>query len=378
MVILLIYTSQVQVTHTITVNTPLLEVYSSLYEKYAETLTCPCTNIAIEQQEFISLIPTFHQICHSDFVTSNWLSYLNAVSRYLLSSDFRETGSLLFQILTSFCQLAQDAINSSLPKFYSTRFVSNHVTDIKLLNKESQSRIQLYILTTANEFAYSFDFIRDATFLNALLSGLLTNFNFGIAGYDSYLSGYRLSQMPKSYNQSYNCDCSLTASCVSSAAISDNITGDVLFVIPGLYTGCQLVEAMRQSNLECLYNQTCLNQIHNYIQSPVSFNITALNTSVFSRYNPSTTISQLLANLMVESWVQNVSYSAYYHQCQPIQCTYMKIEKNEAIYIITTSIGLFGGLYKVLYFLTPIIVEIIRRRRGKVNSIVVITIRRTT
>jgi hypothetical protein len=106
-VILVIYISQVPVTHTIILNKPLLSVYLSHYEKYAETLTCPCSNIAIAQKEFISLTPTFHQICESDFVKINWLSYLNGASTYLLSSDFRVTGGVLFQILTSFCHLAQ-------------------------------------------------------------------------------------------------------------------------------------------------------------------------------------------------------------------------------------------------------------------------------
>ena len=61
LLILLVYTSQVRVTHTITVDSPSVEVYSSLYEKHPDTLTCPCTNIAIAQEEFISLVPTFHQ-----------------------------------------------------------------------------------------------------------------------------------------------------------------------------------------------------------------------------------------------------------------------------------------------------------------------------
>jgi len=335
-------------------------------------LTCPCKNIAIAQQEFISLTPTFHQICASDFVKSSWLSYLNAATHYLISSDFQDTGSLLFQILTSFCQLAQDTIKDSLPKFYSTSFVSYDVIDMELLNNQSQSLIELYILTTGNQFSYSFDFIRDAISGNGFLSGILTNFNLGFT-YDSSQGGYRIVPKYKTYNEPYMCDCSITSSCVSPAAIHDNVTGNIIFVIPGLFTGCLLVEAMRQSNLQCLYNQTCLNQIKNYTRPSVPSSAKALDTSIRSRYNVSTNISEILANLMVETWIENISYSGYYNQCQPVHCTYTTVGKNSVIYIVTALFGLCGGLCKALYFLIPNIVKIIRRRRGKAYTVKILS-----
>ncbi|CAF5097349.1 unnamed protein product [Rotaria sp. Silwood1] len=134
MVILLIYTSQVQVAHTITVNTPLLEVYSSLYEKYAETLSCPCTNIAIEQQEFISLIPTFHQICDSDFVDPRWpMGIQNTMQLfdYIYNRDFRMRGYSLFQALVSICALAKVSIGNALIDFKSTTFISKNLLSEK-------------------------------------------------------------------------------------------------------------------------------------------------------------------------------------------------------------------------------------------------------
>jgi len=55
LVILVIYTSQTQTTHIITVNAPSIAIYSSLYQQYGEKLTCPCTTIATAQKEFISV-----------------------------------------------------------------------------------------------------------------------------------------------------------------------------------------------------------------------------------------------------------------------------------------------------------------------------------
>ena len=117
-IILLVYTSQVKMTLSITHNSPTLELYQSLYEDYGKTLVCPCTNIAIAQKQFISLTRTVHQICRSDFITDKWFSFLNAASTLYISSDFRFTGSLLFQIIASFCHLSDDAIQNGLNRFF--------------------------------------------------------------------------------------------------------------------------------------------------------------------------------------------------------------------------------------------------------------------
>ncbi|UJR29660.1 hypothetical protein I4U23_017208 [Adineta vaga] len=278
---------------------------------------------------------------------------------------FRVIGSLIFQILSSFCRLAQDSINSSLPKFYSTRFISNELMYQELLNNQSQSSIDLYIQTTAENFAYSFNSIRDTAFGNGLVSGLLTNFDFEITQYIPLFSGHRVIYKPTIYKQPYTCDCSVTPTCISPIEIHDNITGDVVFIVPGLYKGCLLVEAVRQSNLQCLYSQACLEQINQFIQSSISFHVTPLNVSILSRYNITTNINELLGNLMTESWIKNISYSSYYYECKPSQCTYTKVGKNNAIYIVTALLGLFGGLYKTLYLLVPILIKTIRRRREK-------------
>jgi hypothetical protein len=147
-----------------------------------------------------------------------------------------------------------------------------------------------------------------------------------------------------------------------------NHTGTrILFAIPGLYVGCYLVEAMRQSNLQCLYNQACLDQLTSYLNSSTHFNATALDGTIPSRFNTSTSVSEILATLMVDSWINNISYSSYYTQCKPSQCTYSIVGRNSFIYILTTLIGLFGGLYKALKITVPFAVKIIRNRRRKIQ-----------
>jgi hypothetical protein len=43
--------------------------YEELQMKFSNTLQCPCQNIVIDYDEFISIQPYYHQICSSDFVS---------------------------------------------------------------------------------------------------------------------------------------------------------------------------------------------------------------------------------------------------------------------------------------------------------------------
>ena len=188
--VLLVYTAQVQVTHTITINSPSFSQYLSLYEDHGEKLTCPCTTIAFAQEKFISLIPIFHQVCSSNFVTTQWSTFINAAGATYVSLDFRYTGGVLFQILASFCHVADETISDSLPIFYSNNFVSVEVLSTELFDKESQSLVDSYIGTTANAFTRSFEILRDITYTDGLVSGLFTNVDYQLSSYSYYYGGY--------------------------------------------------------------------------------------------------------------------------------------------------------------------------------------------
>jgi hypothetical protein len=101
--------------------------------------------------------------------------------------------------------------------------------------------------------------------------------------------------------------------------------------------------------------------LQSYYFNPIPFNATALNASLDSRYNMTTPISDMMQNMMTESWIRYANYSAYYDQCHPIECKYTYIMKYDVIYIITTIIGLIGGLVTVFQFVIPPVVKFIRR-----------------
>jgi hypothetical protein len=138
----------------------------------------------------------------------------------------------------------------------------------------------------------------------------------------------------------------------------------LLFTIPGLFKGCYLVEAVRQSSLECFYQASCIAMIELFLQPPISLNktISPLDSSIESRFNVSSTIDQLISKVMAEKWNKNISHAQYFTQCKVLSCTYSFISKFNIAYIITTLIALVGGLTKVLRLIIPRVVKFIRHR----------------
>ena len=131
-------------------------------------------------------------------------------------------------------------------------------------------------------------------------------------------------------------------------------------------------EAALQSNLECLYNQTCLDKLVSYLLGSSSLDIVALDQSSPSQFSVQSTVQELVNDLMVEKWNFSSLFDNYYHQCRPAQCSYSVTTRNDAINIVTTLFGLVGGLSTVLGVAVPVGVQLVvylrRRMIRVVNS----------
>jgi hypothetical protein len=92
-------------------------------------------------------------------------------------------------------------------------------------------------------------------------------------------------------------------------------------------------------------------------------NVTALDSSVPSKYSTNSTIKDLVDNLMIEQWNATPIYEQYYNECQPTQCTYTVQTRNDIIYTISALFGIAGGLITVLKLVVPRLVKIIRKKR---------------
>ena len=280
------------------------------------------------------------------------LLHLVEMRRYFLTT-FDGRGIYTFQTLSALCDLINRTISNSLTDFYSSEYVGAFVTPTELFQSQAQSLILQLISTTTNEFLLSIDMIRGTTQSNALFSALFTNYYFYVRKRNVYAIGY---------SEYYgNCTCTFSAACVEQYPIYDS-NDKVLFTVPGMYTGCYVIESLLQSTLQCFYDQTCINQLQSYFLSSSTMYITALDSSLPTQYFINSTIEDLLDHLMVEQWNSSHMYENYYNACHPAQCTYTHQAKNNIIYIVTTLIGLVGGLITVLKLLVPQLVKFIRRK----------------
>ncbi|CAF3913855.1 unnamed protein product [Adineta steineri] len=124
--------------------------------------------------------------------------------------------------------------------------------------------------------------------------------------------------------------------------------------IPGLVVDCLPIQTMFASTLECFYNQSCLNILLSAYQ--VNINISILNTSLSSRFTPTTTLNYLVNELFIEEIFNETIYGSYYQQCAPVYCSYTYSQRFDLVYVITTLIALFGGLNVTLLLIAPYLI----------------------
>ena len=134
-----------------------------------------------------------------------------------------------------------------------------------------------------------------------------------------------------------------------------NETSLSLFFL-GIYVGCYLVQALLQSDLHCFYDDLCLQQLMNSLQ--ISDNTSSLSNST-SVYQVTTTLQEILSNLMIEQWNHHTFYQDFFHECQPKECTITYVHRGNVYYIITTMTALIGGLTKVYIFAIPLLVKLV-------------------
>ncbi len=94
-----------------------------------------------------------------------------------------------------------------------------------------------------------------------------------------------------------------------------------------------------------------------------------LNPNLPSRYYPNSTIFDILSQLGIEDWNGIIDYSLYYNNCNPINCIYTITKKFNIPTVVTTVIGLIGGLSVILRIVLPPFIKLFRRhRRAQIDN----------
>ena len=309
-----------------------------------------------------------HQVCLSDFVTYQWTDFILSSfdGNVDWSNDFRVTSISTFQALTSLCTLAGDTINNSRARFDATSYVTIDLSSPDILEARAQSLIDEFWGSTKTDFLSSLSIVQNITQANALLSASLTNAFFGYSFGNPYATVF-----PSIYA---DCDCYLSAWCAEPSPIHDDTLVEIVLTVRGMLTGCYTLEALLQSTLECFYDQPCFDELTAALSQTIRPNVSILDATAASNFSATSKLGEILNELMAEKWIWAVNYSGYYAQCRPSECHYTVKRRNDVIYIVTTVIGLVGGLVTALKVMIPLVVKVIRRkpnprvqRTGNVN-----------
>ncbi|CAF1310730.1 unnamed protein product [Didymodactylos carnosus] len=369
LIITALYASLVT-TATVTMVSPDLSLFYTLLEKYFGTVSCPCSQITVQYDTFISLNVQFHQICSSYFISKDWIhSFTDRINLILLyNDDFRVTAPHQFQALADLCQLFNTTIADELSSFLSTDLISSKVMHSDVFLADVEANLYLFQLTTTKTVRRLYDLIRSTTQGNQLLSALSTSWVLKID--DTSLGLMIRNYLVVSSNS--NCSCYSDSRCVEPSALYDYTASSVEtieFVVPGFYSGCFIVESLLPSTMKCFYNRSCIDQIH-YVDPYISTSVPILDSSLPTIYPPDTTLETMLNELFIENWNSTISFELYYNNCHPYYCTYTSVQNHGILYIITTIVGVFGGLTTVSKMSIPIAVAFIRKRKIITDSTV--------
>jgi hypothetical protein len=183
----------------------------------------------------------------------------------------------------------------------------------------------------------------------------------------------RYSPAPPAFNV---CSCSVALTCPDPlftggsylCQYGNNCTkGSTVWTVPGIVTACTYFAKFLDSDVRCLYNSTCVNKMLSLfnLDMPkrlplpnITLQFTPLNSSILSKFHPTTKIETLLRNFLLEEWFPLPQYEGHYRSCAPRVCTYMVKSQAELFYVISTIISFFGGLVVTLRLLVPLAVRL--------------------
>ncbi|CAF1352072.1 unnamed protein product [Adineta steineri] len=358
-IIITIYTATTKQTNRTELIEPSFETVLDLQQQtYLSSLQCPCSKLSSLYNYSIKLTPTYHEICDSDFLSDEWI-YEIQVPELFGDHNFRQTGPI-FKLSQSFCKLAKITINNALNLFYARQLVTPNLITKDLFISQLNSEGEYFKHVTPNRFSYLLEFTRQTMKVNQFIYGINTNYAMSVGNDTGHVLVY--IDPPKDWYDDNGITCSLIFDpvCVLQTILDITETyGNTIYVhIPGFYISVFYVNSVLLTQLQCLYNQSCVNIICDAIRSKRNF--TALSQT--SQFPNNVTIDFLSKHLFTETWSQNLSYMGYFEQCQPHSCSYTINHRRTFVLLMTTVIGLSSTVSIILWFTSPFIISFILKR----------------
>ena len=175
-------------TKTILIPHPSQSDYEQLYKNHSSTLRCLCSQPVLSYSDFLTTNPSFHQLCSSEFISPTWYNGLLFTDHHSFQFsyyDWLKIGSAYFQLLASFCFLAQSTINDTYRTFSANKFVNAVVLPKALFVQQMQIAIDTYTQSTYTEFRQSLSLDHSNIYTNQFVTATLSNVIFEVKSFDN-------------------------------------------------------------------------------------------------------------------------------------------------------------------------------------------------
>ncbi|CAF3450141.1 unnamed protein product, partial [Rotaria socialis] len=352
MTFITVFTMNASYWTTVTIYSPSEKQYEALYQQYPDTIRCPCTSISNPYESFVQVTLRQHQVCESYFIQPWWYeSFDSSLNSSIFISSY-------FRTLSMLCDITKTTLDDAIRQFSSTTFVSSHVRQKQFIVLQTDQLFSVLKSSVITEFNTIIALINEVLHTNQYISGRQTNILLKkLFSNDSNQARIIATTQAGYDDNGLPCYCSQNPLCNVETHYQDSTS----WTIPGLSFKCFVFDSVLQSSLICWYNHRCLNEVLTKLVFFDTSNITILDDKLPSRFRSNTTIKLLLDQMMIEEWAATINYTAFYHNCYPTYCTYAYYAKQNALYLIATMMGIFGGLDVILRIVCLIVVRFLFR-----------------
>lgn len=292
-------------------------------------------------------IDNYHPVCSSLFVTRTYIQTMMGNNLTLVSDSklfTRQFFAAQLSLLSSLCVIINSTVDTSIVAFYRKQLITRQALTMDQFINQMTSITDQFYLEMTRTLQNTFDYLQAIIHGDGIMSSYFTNYIIKPNPSSIDLPSLIL---PVTYG---NCSCGTSLTC-SEPMIIDNTS------FAGLFIGCLPLSALLQLTLECFYNQTCLEKLHSALFDNATTKYIPTSLVAKSRFPPNTSLQLIIDELFIENWSHYADYDVYFRHCLPLNCVYIQIKKFDMLYIVTTIIGLVGGLAVVLRLTCPLLVK---------------------
>ena len=364
MAVLLVYNASRTEVRTFEIHNPSSAAFEQIHRKYPSSLQCPCTRLAVPYRSFVSINPQFYPVCSSRYISWDWLYVVLGTYSYgdfRLSTDYLLGTQYIFSAMLSVCSLADTTLSNAWRLFGDSSLVTSRIVSNAELMQRTQLALDQFKSNTIADFKQALAHVQSQT--RSSFSSASTARRLATNQWMNSSSRIDFYSMP---SNSTECSCVFDSACrrpIGFYSYPDETSdgAQLQFYLPNFFLGCSIMESLMASTFECYFNETCTKAVNAKLHFDRAPRIRIFQRNS-TRFAPETNVSTIADALMLEEWQDTVDYEQYFTLCASKLCSYQVRSRDNALYVLTTLLGLAGGLAVGLRVAVSLTVGRIRSR----------------